>query len=190
MSTREDFFQNADFQAKVGAQQERYENTVVRTILNWAKLNAAVMDRELRQLDPDHGGFTLAWFREQFPLFPISLGCQKIAYVYQMDLITDMFHRPTTTRLVKAYNEWLTADYHDPTKENVGFVFELTGSGMGTQVLHNWPRTFETIAEGKMGKNYVLGRYLGSPPVFHYLEPLRALLEAAGTEWAIADDQV
>lgn len=184
MSAINNFFEPVSFRPDEQARQTHYEHSCVKQLLKWGGLTPSAFERERRQENPANWEFTLEWFNNQFPVFPVTLGSQKIDYIHEMNVVEDMFHRPTKTRLVKAYGEWLDLAGLAPETDHVGFLFELTGTGMGTQIFHNYPRLFPHPAPEGLGKHVMIGRYLGTPAVFHYLEPLKAFLFGIGQQWA------
>lgn len=178
---RDDFFSNVERFEREQHRQSRYEHSVVKKLMSWRGLNVAQLERDQRAANPDRPDFTTAWFNDNFPDFPINIGCQRVDYVHEDRLIFDLYKRPTKTRLVRAYNDWLDDLDLSPDETIVGFVFEF--AGMGTQVMHNYPRIFETTLSKRPERNYALIRYLGTPPVCHYIEPLKQLLLSLGSQW-------
>jgi hypothetical protein len=152
-----------------------YEAGIVKKILGRAGLAAS--EARLRQRCRDVTGcpdLTLAWFKQEYPDFPVNLVARKLPWVHTMDL--PMFFLSFTK--TKLWSAWQEAMEHEG-EESVGLVFPFPK--VGDLILHNTPVVPE-------GPGFVLTMASGRNTVrldrFTAPRQARAYLDRALEDWS------
>ena len=169
--------------AAEATRQEHYEETIVKRLLQQAKVPLpgwgviANQCRERTGLDY----INFEWFREQYPRFPVRLLPQKVPRAHKTQLI-DLFKRFSRTTVFETFRE--LAEYHgvSPREQAVGLVFEM--GSLGTCVLHTYPRYDQMALDGDASDEGTrIVRPMGSPPTVYVVEQVPTILKAIGTGW-------
>lgn len=178
---RDRAFQGADFSSRKQDQQLNFEASIVKQLLSHSQQNAAQAKRELKQEDPN-ASLTLAWFQHRYPSFPARLGCEKIPYVFEVNIFVEMIAHPTKTKIWSAFARWCDESDVNPKSEIVGFAFDL--SGVGTTIMHNYSRSDLILTDDAGKQEQKQGRF--SRPidgVMYSIEPFKAFVYSTGREW-------
>jgi hypothetical protein len=112
-----------------------YEQTVVLQLLRAAGSTSTAKQHKQDRLSAENSDrLDLAWFREQFPRFPLRLSAAKIAWAHEA--VADLFLAFEQSTAYKAFADFVETSDVDPSEDAVGIVFPIVQHG--NMVLHTY----------------------------------------------------
>jgi len=177
-------------EAQQRAQQEGFEETLVKKLLRYAGVELRVgLAKKMAWEDRKTNKLDFAWFTEQYPHFPIVLGAAKLKFtsghhIGWTELMGKGFLRQPW---IKEYEHLLATLECNPLVDRVALAFNAPHADQSyVMVLHNQPIQAQNVMDPEFREEPEtrIIRPIGRPRMTYVLESFNSFMQTVGTEWA------